>query len=291
MPADFARKLNATALLLEARRRRAVGRYTRATLGVYERAWRTFQAPRNLLHYCLFRHELGYRLPEHLDRLLGQASEHLGGRDHAVAELLRSPGRRMEQSETRRDFALWLERTCDEGIAVVGNSARLLGRGKAAAIEQSGCIVRFNNWRAPAVDVGERTDVWVRSPLDIQTGRSPIPTPPPAWVAVSGPEMGSRRPEWDDWAQNSSGRLVSVPLEAWRGLVRVLGAPPSAGLLSLAWLRSILGAWRGIEVFGVGYDSGRYHAAIRAHRPSRRHDWKKETCIIRQWEAEGLKLN
>jgi hypothetical protein len=291
MSTNVALKLKSAVFLMEAKRRRAMGYYTPRTLSVYSKAWQASLEPKALFHFCLFRHELGYRLPKYLDSLLGRVTDQLKPYDCAVAHALLSPRRRAEQAILRQHFAFWLGATPDQSIAVVGNSAELLGKGKASAIERFGRIVRFNHWRAPAEDVGERTDLWVRSPLDIKSGCSPIPAPPPSWIAVSGPEMSSRRPEWDNWEQSSSARMTSVPLHVWRGLVRILGAPPSAGLLTLAWLRSIRGSWYGIEVFGVGYGGGRYHAAKKNHHPSRRHDWKKETRVIEQWRVEGLKIN
>jgi hypothetical protein len=137
-------------------------------------------------------------------------------------------------------------------------------------------------------DVGRRTDLWVRSPLDIRAADSTTPTPGPAWVAVSGPEMSARKPEWDGWNALYGGRLLSFPLQVWRPLVKALGAPPSAGLLTLGWLRAIRKGWDGIEVFGIGYAGGRYHAAKKNHRPSHRHRWSQETALLNHWMAEGL---
>ena len=56
MPAKFVRSLSGKAHLLEAQRRRAMGDYSRETLGAYERAWQVGQSPRALLRLCLFRH-------------------------------------------------------------------------------------------------------------------------------------------------------------------------------------------------------------------------------------------
>ena len=73
--------------------------------------------------------------------------------------------------------------------------------------------------------------------------------------------------------------------------MRKLKAPPSAGLLTLAWLRSIRGCWDGIEVFGMGYAGGRYHAAKHKHRPSHRHRWDMEAALLRQWASDGLNVH
>lgn len=57
------------------------------------------------------------------------------------------------------------------------------------------------------------------------------------WVVVSGPEMAFRLQDWRrfeaSWQDGT--RLLTVPLQTWSELVSALQAPPSAGLLFLAW--------------------------------------------------------
>jgi hypothetical protein len=285
------RSLTAHSLLLEARRRRAMGDYSRATLGFYAKAWETAPTPQNLLAYCLFRHELGYRPPETLSRDLRHALPRLPANRREVADAMLSHVRRSNQQGLQAEFYAWLRSTERRTVAVVGNSANLLGTRQARGIEAAHCVIRFNHWKADAQDVGRRTDVWVRSPLDICAEDSPTPVPAPRWVAVSGPEMDARRPEWDHWSLMNGRSLLSVPLYVWRALVRKLSAPPSAGLLTLAWLHSIRGCWDGIEVFGMGYAGGRYHAAKNRHRPSHRHLWDMEADLLGCWAGDGLKLH
>lgn len=268
-----------------------MGDYSRTTLGLYAKAWETAPSPQTLLSYCLFRHELGYRPTKTLSKDLQDALPQLPANRRAVADALLSHERRADQQALQTEFYAWLRTAKRQTVAVVGNSAALLGARRARAIETAHCVVRFNHWKAEAEDVGRRTDVWVRSPLDIRAEDSPAPAPAPRWVAVSGPEMDCRRPEWHGWTTLNGRPLLSVPLHVWRTLVRKLDAPPSAGLLTLAWLRSIRGCWDGIEVYGIGYAGGRYHAAKPGHRPSHRHDWKKESVILQRWANEGLKMH
>jgi hypothetical protein len=276
--------------LLEARRRRALGDYSRETLGLYERSWQLARTPETLLHFCLFRHELGYRLPDAWSRELAAAVPRLRPKDRYKADALRCRRQRTLDVSTQKKFAEWLCSSSHANVAVVGNSALLVNSGLARRIESAGCIVRFNHWQAANIDVGRRTDLWVRSPLDMQAHSSPPPTPPPSWIAVSGPEMIARRPEWPKWSAQSASPLISIPLRAWRALVRELKAPPSAGLLTLAWLRSIRGCWDGMVAYGIGYSGGPYHAAKPTHRPSHRHRWEKELTILERWTSEGLEL-
>jgi hypothetical protein len=285
------RSLTTHSLLLEAKRRRALGDYSRTTLGLYAKAWQTSQTPRSLLHYCLFLHELGYTLPKALRFSLTEAQAKLAEKQRRLAAAMLNESRRDCQADLHTEFAAWLRGAAAQTIAVIGNGANLLGSRRAADIEHADCVVRFNHWRAAPEDVGRRTDLWVRSPLDIRAAESPTPTPSPRWVAVSGPEMSARKPEWDDWGALNGGRLLSFPLQVWRPLVKALGAPPSAGLLTLGWLRAIRKSWDGIEVFGIGYAGGRYHAAKKNHRPSHRHRWHKEAEVLRGWAAGGLVVN
>ncbi len=282
------RSLTAHSVLLEARRRRAAGDYSRRTLGLYAKAWQSLQTHHSLLHYCFFVHELGYSLPGALCSALTESQAVLSAKQKELAASILSESRRARQAELRTEFATWIRGLSACTIAVVGNSASLLGRRQSSDIERASCIVRFNHWQAAPEDVGRRTDLWVRSPLDIQATDSKVPTPRPHWVAVSGPEMSARKPAWDEWDGLHDGRLLSFPLQVWRPLVRSLGAPPSAGILTLAWLRAIRKSWNGIEVFGIGYSGGRYHAAKKNHRPSHRHRWREEVKVLRGWAAEGL---
>lgn len=283
-------RLGSHALALEARRRRALGDYSRTTLGLYAKAWEAARSPQSLLNYCLFHHELGYHLTKKMCQDLREALPNSSTSSLQIARTLLDRERCISQQGIRAEFYSWLRSEGRRTIAVVGNSAALLGARQARAIEAAGCVIRFNHWRANAEDVGRRTDVWVRSPLDIRAKNSPTPVPPPCWIAVSGPEMDSRRVDWGHWGILNGGRLLSFPLHVWRALVRKLNAPPSAGLLTLAWLHSIRGTWEGIEVFGMGYSGGRYHAAKSRHRPSHRHRWKMEAALLRHWAQSGLNL-
>ena len=66
-----------------------MGDYSRETLGAYERAWQVGQSPRALLRLCLFRHELGYHLPNSWNELLGTNLAKLRGVDFETATMLR----------------------------------------------------------------------------------------------------------------------------------------------------------------------------------------------------------
>jgi hypothetical protein len=83
-----------------------------------------------------------------------------------------------------------------------------------------------------------------------------------------------------------------MPLPIWRDLVHVLKAPPSAGLLVLAWLYSLANCnWQGVAFAGIGTGLAkgqRYHASLARHVASDRHAWEKEVRLVAAWEQQGL---
>lgn len=193
------------------------------------------------------------------------------------------------QDEWRAGFAASLHAA--RSICVVGNSGALIGAGLGEVIDQHELVVRFNVFRGPQTDVrdsGHRLDAWVASPN--------LATAPPAdarWVIVSGPDVRYRLQNWD-WLRPvlDQGRpVLTIPLEVWRQLVSQLAAPPSAGLLFLAWLRGLRGEWRGISAVGFGgAGAGPYHHAVRRQPAASRHHWEAERLVLQRWMAEGLAL-
>lgn len=318
------RALPPALLGLIARQRRAAGYYDMLTLLMFRRAWRLRPAPRRLFDYLAFRRDLGGRVPMPRVPDLVKALPRLdsGRRRLAVAMLAESaPGRLAQlpvpllasvaarmpggaavhgeplsladigrcQERWRADFAASL-RAC-RSICVVGNGGALLGAGLGAFIDSHGLVVRFNVFRGletDMADIGGRIDVWVASPN--------LSLPPPAearWVVVTGPDVRYRLQDWD-WLlphRRRGGPILTVPLEVWRGLVLRLQAPPSAGILILAWLRYLRGGWDGITAVGFGSPAGRpYHHAVPRQPPVTRHHWQAERELLDGWSREGLSI-
>jgi hypothetical protein len=155
-------------------------------------------------------------------------------------------------------------------------------------------VVRFNLFRSEGttgVDIGERLGVWVVAP-----GFSGFPPPRVEWIVVSGPDVQFRLQGWKRLlpALSNGACVLTVPLPPWRRLVARLQAPPSAGVLFLFWLRSMLGSWDGVTVVGFGVEASaavRYHYADRRQQPVRRHNWEGERILLRHWKSEGLKAD
>jgi hypothetical protein len=291
-----------------ARQRRARGRYDRQTLRLFQRAQRTGDVCA-LLDYLSFRRDLGHALhPRHVAPLLAQLAA-LPDRERwraaaLLSEVDAAPPQVWEalpagaglttaaphQECWRRSFGALVDESRSRGICVVGNAGALAGQGLGARIDAAGTVIRFNRFQSnvdQATDIGSRTSVWVTSPS--YQG----PRPDVDWVVVSGPDMCFQLRNWALLTPRllAARPVLSVPLSVWRDLVKVLNAPPSAGVLMLAWLCRLGGGWAGITAAGIGVGTqGRYHLADLRKRAGTRHAWAAEASLIEVWAAQGLEL-
>ncbi len=303
----------------QAWRHRQAGHYNADTLRLFWRVWLDGHQPAALLRLALFRRDLGRPLPQRWvagvlaampdlspglrHRAIGllaevaphrlaslpapwlQAAAALPG----VAAALQTPA-----SLNVAAFAAWL--ACQANLVVVGNAANLRGSGLGAAIDAHAAVVRFNHWQqadAPTSDIGARCDVWVVSPGH----QGPVPAGL-RWAIVSGPDVAFQVRRWAllDELQAAGVPVLTVPLPVWRGLVAELGAPPSAGVLALAWLHTLRPTgWQGVSVAGVGAGVERGTAAahhiVRSgeRRVGQRHDWPAEAELFVAWQSQGLR--
>jgi hypothetical protein len=154
-------------------------------------------------------------------------------------------------------------------------------------------VVRFNRFLGPDAaerDLGSKTSLQVVAPGNPGSLVHDAP-----WLALSGPDMLFRLRDWTFLRSRleAGGPVLTFPLPVWRALVKRLHAPPSAGLLTLAWMRAVRGGWQGIAGAGFGSPPRAgvpYHHAFPRQRPSTRHNWPEEREILRAWRAEGLEL-
>ena len=188
-------------------------------------------------------------------------------------------------------FFLQLRQRAGEGICLVGNAGNLRTSGLGNKIDEHGLVVRFNQFSGPksvAEDLGLKLDVWVAAP-----GFSGQPPKGVDWVVSSGPDVRFRRQNWTIFEERLSCELpvLTVPLPIWRNLVAELSAPPSAGVLILAWIRVILGSWKDISTVGIGVPPAAnvpYHHVLPKQQPFGRHNWEKERFLLSRWRSEGL---
>lgn len=311
--------------------RRRKGFYDRATLACFAASWANSASPTDLLRYALFRRDLGKPLPRRWGgalvsalpllsaserRLaLGLLAESAPERLAVVERALLLDGASLPAIASRvfnadKDFGdlarvdtcqlAWRAAFADcfraalssGGVAVVGNAATLIGLGGGAQIDRHGMVVRFNHFMGgdvPTGDVGIKTDVWVLSP----GYEGPVPEQV-AWVVMSGPDMRFRLSDWHNVLPlvRQGVPVLTIPLAVWQQVTRFLQAPPSAGVLLLAYLNSLSGGrWQGMSVAGIGTGmagSGRYHASLPRHMASSRHAWEKEAKLVRTWRQQGL---
>jgi len=225
-----------------------------------------------------------------LARHLLQSGRTLDGSAGLLAQL------QAAQEDWRTEFGHYL-RARQPSICVVGNAGTLQGTGFGPRIDAQRCVIRFNHpaGTAQPQDHGSRTDVWVRAP-DLATREHSKDGDPPGWVVLSGCDVRYQLYVWDELtALLAAGqRVITVPAGVWRTLVRVLQAPPSAGVLMLAWLIELLGDAGGIMQAGFQDDRHPARATRRAccalpwPRTGSRHNWRAELAWLRHCRAHGL---
>lgn len=313
------------------RYRRHKGLYDKGTLRCFAAAWRSAGSPVNLLSYAMFRRDLGRPLPARWVGLLVAAVPNfspaerrmalgllaearpdcLSGMDLALlSDGMRLPAIASRMSGIGNDFRglaridecqpNWQAAFADQfrsaqssgGVAVIGNAATQDGLKAAAHIDQCGLVVRFNHFmgRSELVeDVGRRTDVWVVSPGYVGPAPERV-----SWIVMSGPDVRYRLSDWRHVMPlvEQGVPLLTIPLAVWQPLIPILKAPPSAGVLFLAYLTSLAGGnWRGVQSAGIGSGlakGGRYHASLPRHMASGRHSWEREASLVQVWRQEGL---
>ncbi len=199
------------------------------------------------------------------------------------------------QDQWRADFCRTLRlQVGRRGVCVVGNAGVMPGSGLGGVIDKHDCVVRFNTFvgtQTHIEDIGRKHTIWVVTPA-FCTGKVPINFS--GSVVLTGPDMRYRMLDWSGLkAFRELGLpLLTVPLSVWHGMVRELAAPPSAGLLFLAWLKNILGSWTRVSVAGfaaLATIEAAYHSTDPKHKASSRHNWSGESVILRRWQNEGLK--
>ena len=211
----------------------------------------------------------------------------------------------LAQADWLAAFAAFLRQHKDS-ICVVGNAGSLDGAGLGGIIDGHQVVVRFNHYsagnqaggapfdyrRPPQHDIGGNTQVWVRAP-NLTPPYPPLGTQL-RWVLITGPDVRYQLSSWQEIVPllHRGCRVLTVPLVVWRALVRELRAPPSAGLLVLAWIMRILNGPEGLAAAGFQRrpTAERYHYALHGHKPAQRHNWQAERALLCRWQAAGLRF-
>ncbi|RLJ21403.1 hypothetical protein DJ030_04605 [bacterium endosymbiont of Escarpia laminata] len=210
-----------------------------------------------------------------------------------------------KQEVWRDEFSAYLSANRDS-ICVFGNAATVANSAIGHSIDTYSVVFRFNRFSTetgsersdgkPTLqlqEIGRRLDVWVCAP-NLQAPYPPV-VDTVEWVVIVGPDVRYHLADWGNIVSllDADKKVLTVPLSIWRILVRELKAPPSAGVLCLAWLIEMLGAPEGLKAAGFQRQSVpgmRYHYALHRHKPSRRHNWEGERALLRHWEVQGLQF-
>lgn len=197
------------------------------------------------------------------------------------------------QDAWRRDFTAELRDRAGCGVRVIGNAGHPTARTRADHGGEGAWITRFNRFnRATPADEGGGADtgldVWVRAPdLD-----EPVPHPGPTWVVLSGADPRFQLGTWGaitDLLERDL-RVVTIPLCTWRSLVAELSAPPSAGLLYLAWVIEVLGKPDAVTAAGFQALDEVGASTPRRRGQGVRHDWSAERRVLAGWRRNGLRV-
>jgi hypothetical protein len=291
-----------------AKRRRRLGWYDKRTLALFRYCWLQKRSTDTLLAYILFRCDLGWSLTPRFTQLLTQALPDLSPQQRALtinlladthAPALSQQKKSIKttiltmQSLWRTEFKQWLQQHSAGGISVVGNSGRLLGQGIGQLIDAQAIVVRFNRFQSLQSlqsDIGERLNIWVTAP----NCDSDVPEHI-SWVIMTG-SVAFKLQNWTRFEHPlmRGCKVLTVPLEHWRELVKQLQAPPSAGILFLTWLYALLGSWQFIKAVGFGYSAQtatHYHHAKVKHSAASRHHWVAELALLKRWQQQGLSVD
>lgn len=281
----------AVGLTLWADWRRRRGDYGPALRRLRWLAWRDAPDALRLQRLAQCWRDHGRLLPGRWHRALETVCR--AGEPQRLAGLLdsqRGPQVRAMQ-EARAAFTAWMRARAATGpVCVVGNAGSLLTQTQGAHIDAHAVVLRFNRWQPAGQDVatalGHRLDVWVAAP-DCRE----VPRQDPAWAVITGPDPVVAMEAWPAVkALRARGvPVVTVPLDIWKAMVHRLEAPPSAGVLVLAWLLSLgLGQGR-VHAVGVAEPGeGASHVLGSWHRRGGRHAWDRERALVAAWRAAGV---
>lgn len=294
------------------------GSYCIATLWAFRKVWQRSKNSADYVAYLAFRRALGYLLTSTKAKILKaitaapkrwlngiyghrwrQVQMLIAEHQFYTKQNLTMAGIRRADRELvqywRSSQNLWQQQLIRHlktalSIQLVGNSPKLRDSGLGPFIDQADWVVRFNHYSSEntnAEDTGCKCDVWVIAP-----GFRSSFVPDCEWVLLSGPDMLWQQQQWGHLKALAEKKLLSIPIEQWRHLVRQISAPPSAGLLVLEYFTSVLAEKRALQIAGFGYNPATeqdYHLALSGHKAVSRHNWHAEYQYLQRWsDMEGL---
>jgi len=269
-----------------AKTNRKKGKYTLDTLLLYKKLYLKTKTIESYVDYCKFRRDLGYRLTNNKYEFIKKNYEHLNrSYKNRVNELINDFQYKGTINDRVRNFNDQNIKT--ELICIVGNG--LIDRGDAGNwIDSHDFVVRFNNcFNDIDSNRGKKIDTWVCAPDYMRKWDKS-----PKFVIVSGADILYKNSIKKSFDNMDLDNLQGIPLNIWRELVWLCGAPPSAGILMTYYLFKLRSSWRKIDLIGFDLTSepDQYHYANKEHSISSRHNWEKEKFLLRKWKEEGLNV-
>jgi hypothetical protein len=293
------------------------GSYCIASLWLFRKVWQRSKKTSDYIAYLVFRRALGYLLTptkvQTLQTLSAIPQRWLSGvyghrwrqvqmlkaeYDFYRLQKLSTAGiQNADQhliNQWRNSQNLWQQQLAQYletafRVQLVGNSPKLRGSNLGNYIDTADRVIRFNHYfgeHCNTEDTGRKCDLWVIAP-----GFRSTFVPECEWILLSGPNMLWWQQQWAHLKPLSKKKLLSVPLEQWRHLVRQLAAPPSAGLLTLEYISALPVEISRIKLAGFGYNPDEtqdYHLALPEHKATSRHNWQAEYRYLQRWlDNEG----
>jgi hypothetical protein len=177
-------------------------------------------------------------------------------------------------------------------VVIVGNSPREIGKKQGSAIDSADIVIRFNNYPDSASlkpDYGSKCDIWVRSVGAWVDTRDETNF---KHVVVSGTNLLGRGFNLNHFLHYLEIETeVSVFSPSFHyDLIKILGGPPSAGLMMLYMVYRLKGRLLESDVFGFGFidqlDEGVEN--IGKSPAGARHHWQKELDVYQEMLAGVL---
>ncbi|MEC8566727.1 MAG: glycosyltransferase family 29 protein [Pseudomonadota bacterium] len=180
-------------------------------------------------------------------------------------------------------------------VCIVGNAPTLLGKGLGEKIDSNQLVIRFNSYNTSypySEDYGVKADVWVRMIFHPYVRRQP----------ESGLKLvmfsGSNRlyrpyTEWPSILNyvDSGIPVQFFPANDFYELQKILGAPPTSGLMLCYMLYKIIGPLKPENYYGLSFtepqhDDVAYHYSDLNAQAGPRHDWDREAEFFKTIMAD-----
>lgn len=249
--------------------------------------------------------QLCQRYPELLDSCgdnLGVAMVVVNSRCGGEKEELASKTLQAYEQLRKESLGFWNGFAKDEeSLAVVGNAASELGRGRGVVIDRHRNVVRFNHFSLAeeyVADYGRRTTIHVRpAALRWRHGEKEgrYATPDDAKVILlSNFRLLERCNQWQNIVklQASGKQVICFPAEVQQLLLQQLGRLPSAGMTLISAAKKHAHPGKAVNYFGFAFTDQLQpqhpaHYALKG-QPEAKHGWQKEAEYFT--ELTGIKL-